>query len=432
MNLVTVAPKAQIPTYRPSRAEERYIDQGLTFLTMTTPFWAAAYYAAMTIKFTKAVPYAATDSHTIYVNPQAMQEAGWTFEEVAFVIAHEVLHFLFGDLIMGVYWREQSAIILPDGTSLPYEHDTMGRAMDYRINACLIDGKVGKFPTIGLYDRTLSEKGMESCVEIYQKLLQQGGGSAGQQQPSGSGHGGFDQHIEPSQQAVEQDRAGGALKRAQVAASAQMVAEAAGMGKLPAALAALIGELLEPKVDWRDHLKASMNRAAGEPRHNWAKVNKRMISRPDHKIVFARREAYGCGTVVVGYDTSGSCINAETQRRFFTEMSAIVSDLNPERLIVIWCDAKVQRVDELEEPTDLEQLRADINEAGGAPGGGGTDLREIFNHIKDEHIAPDMLVVLTDMYTPFPGQPDYPVIWASINDKGKREPFGTLVEIPEE
>ncbi len=39
-----------------------------------------------------------------------------------------------------------------------------------------------------------------------------------------------------------------------------------------------------------------------------------------------------------------------------------------------------------------------------------------------------MLVVLTDMYTPFPSEPEYPVIWASIS-KNKPAPFGDLVEI---
>jgi predicted metal-dependent peptidase len=135
--------------------------------------------------------------------------------------------------------------------------------------------------------------------------------------------------------------------------------------------------------------------------------------------------------VAIGYDTSGSCANEATQRRFFTEMSAIVSDLNPDRLIVIWCDAKVQRVDDLEEPADLEALRAEINEAGGAPGGGGTNLVRIFEHIEEEGIEPDMLVVLTDMETPFPkAEPVYPTIWASIKT-GKRAPFGELVEVEE-
>ena len=96
---------------------------------------------------------------------------------------------------------------------------------------------------------------------------------------------------------------------------------------------------------------------------------------------------------------------------------------------MIWCDAKVQRVDELDEPEDLEELRADINRQGGAPGGGGTDFRPVFEEIEKRGIQPDMLVYLTDTYGSFPTQePDYPVIWASVI-KSPRVPWGDVVEV---
>jgi predicted metal-dependent peptidase len=443
-SIVAIAPRAQLNCYKPSAAEERYVEQGRTFLNMIAQFWSSIFYSKMSIAFTHDVPYAATDSYYIYVNVPAMMKEGWTFEEVTFVIAHEVMHYILAHLVMSVHWRNQSEIILPDGSTLPYDHMLMNCAMDYGINAALIDGKIGKMPSIGLYDKTLSAKGMEGCVEIYAKLWaklqqekkQQGGQEQAQpSQPGGSGevgHGGFDVHLDPSAETMEAEAQTGTLDRAQAIAAAKMVAEAAGMGELPAAIRQLIGDILEPRVKWNDHLKTSMHRAAGEPRHDWAKLNKRLISRPNPwgKIAFAGRSNYGCGTVVVGYDTSGSCVNPETQQRFFSEMAGIVGDLNPERLIVIWCDAKVQRVDDLESPEDLEDLRMEINELGGAPGGGGTDLRKIFDHIRDEHIEPDMLVVLTDMYTPFPTDvPDYHTIWASITSNGPAAPFGELVEV---
>ena len=135
-------------------------------------------------------------------------------------------------------------------------------------------------------------------------------------------------------------------------------------------------------------------------------------------MYFARQAHMGAGTVVIGYDTSGSCVNPDVQQRFFSEMAGIVADLNPEQLIVIWCDAAVQRVDELEEPEDLEELRADINSLGGAPGGGGTDFRPVFREIEERDLIPDMVVYLTDTYGSFPDhEPDYPV-------SGRRSPRG--------
>jgi len=428
-NLVTAAPAASLRTYKPSAADERYIGDGLGYLNMTTPFWASILYSRMVVVFTHDVPYAATDSHYIYVNVAGMRAAGWTFEEVAFVLAHEVMHYILGHLIMSVYWRNESQIILPDGTLLPYHGQLMNAAMDFVINAALVDGKVGKFPSIGLYDKSISAKGMEGCVEIYAKLYKetQGGGK-----DAGQGKG-FDLHLDPSAETIADEKQSGDLKRAQAIATAKMVAEAAGMGELPAAIKQLIGDILEPKVYWGDHLKATMQRAAGEPGQDWSKLNKRLISRPAPwgKIAFAGRSKYGCGTVVVGYDTSGSCIFPEMQQRFFTEMSGIVADLNPAELIVVWCDATVQRVDRLDEPTDLEALRMEINELGGAPGGGGTSFIPVFEWIRENHVQPDMLVYLTDTLGRFPtSEPDYPVIWASTR-VSPRVPFGTVVEVPE-
>lgn len=436
------SPVAKLRCFKPSRAQEDFVHDGLQFLQLTSPFWSSLFYSTLPVKYTYDIPRLATDGHYVYVNPDGMRDAKWTFENVAFGLAHEDFHYILNDLIMGMVWKE-GGVPCQSGM-LPYDHMLMNQAMDYRINAALIDAKVGTFPPEGLYDPSLSRKGDESCLEIYEKLWKrnqgksqpepddgegEGGGEGGD--GAGEDHGGFDIHLEPSEETIEAEKRGGEMRRAQAIASAKMVAEAAGMGDLPAAIRSLIGEILSPTVRWQDHLKSAMHRAAGEPKHNWAQLNKRLISRPApySKIAFARREEYGCGQVVVMYDTSGSCIDETVQTKFFSEMAGIVADLNPSELVVIWCDAEVQRIDRLEEPTDLEHLRMEINDLGGAPGGGGTDFRPPFQWVRDEHIEPDMVVYLTDTYGLFPEEtPDYPVIWCSLIEN-PRVPWGEVVEI---
>lgn len=423
MNIAPKPPAAMIPTYKPDRVDEKYIRDGLAFLTMVAPFWSHILYSQMTIAYTEHVPYAGTDAHVIFVNPKAMKEEKWGLEEVAFVLAHEVCHYMFGDLISSCTWRDSGQVVVSQGKVLPYVHKIMNWAMDYRINAALIAGKVGKRPSITLYDKTLSEKGMEGAVEIYEKLFEQSDGGEG----GLDGPGNFDVHIDPGAQARRDEHGNAPAKRAQAVAAALQAAEAAGKGNLPECIKRMIGELIDPKVKWQDHLRSSMLRAAGEPAHDWSKVNKRMISRPDHKIVFARRGNFGCGTVVVGIDTSGS-INEAMINRFFAETAGIVADLNPAELIVIWCDAKVHRVDHLDDPTDLDELHADVN-TNGAGGGGGTSFQPVFKHVHEHHIEPDMLVYLTDTYGSFPSeQPSYPVIWGSIVPNPK-VPWGHVVEV---
>ena len=430
-------PRAGVKTRKPTFAEAKVIDDGLAYLSMVSAFFAAILYGDMEIAYTDDVPLAATDARHVFVNVPAMKAENWDVENVAFVEAHEVLHFVLADLVLAMGWRESMTVTLAGGKTLPYDHDLMNKAMDYRINAILIDGKIGKMPSIGLYDKAISEKGMELCVEIYEKLYKAGGGRCppppvGPTQPgqkgNNPGHGGFDQHLEPTEADVQAEKNGTGEPRRGLSIAAALEATK-GQGELPAALKRLINEVLEPKTKWQDHLAATMRRASGEPKHDWSKVNKRMITRPvGGKIVFARRENYGCGTVVIGWDTSGSTV--AWQDRFFAEMGGIVADLNPKELIVIRCDAKVHGFDTLDEPTDLDQFRNQVNDEG-VGGGGGTSFKPVFEAIAEHHIEPDMVVYLTDMLGSFPdSEPDYPVIWANIRpDLKTKMPFGHMVEI---
>ena len=87
----------------------------------------------------------------------------------------------------------------------------MNWAEDYRINAMLIEGKVGKMPSVGLFDNAnLSAKGMEPAVVIYEKIWKKaeagGGGGSG-------GMGGFDIHLKPGDKAKDADKAGKRISR---------------------------------------------------------------------------------------------------------------------------------------------------------------------------------------------------------------------------
>jgi len=114
---------------------------------------------------------------------------------------------------------------------------------------------------------------------------------------------------------------------------------------------------------------------------------------------------------------------------FFAEMNGICADLNPERLIIMWCDAHVHRVDELEDVEDLLEYKEVIDGDGGPGGGGGTSFVPVFEMVAEMGLQPDMLVYLTDMAGTFPKvEPDYPVIWGSIYPCDN-QPFGEVVHV---
>jgi predicted metal-dependent peptidase len=66
----------------------------------------------------------------------------------------------------------------------------------------------------------------------------------------------------------------------------------------------------------------------------------------------------------------------------------------------------------------------------GAPGGGGTDFRPVFDRVNKDGLDPECVVYLTDGMGSFPAvAPPYPVIWGNIY-KGSKYPWGDVVDIP--
>ncbi len=103
--------------------------------------------------------------------------------------------------------------------------------------------------------------------------------------------------------------------------------------------------------------------------------------------------AEAVGDAVFVRDTSGSVFD-ETQRQFAAEIGAVHQQLQPARLIVIDCDARVTQVQvfERDEVVDLAPLK----------GGGGTSFKPPFAWLEQEGIEPAFLVYLTDLYGAFP------------------------------
>jgi predicted metal-dependent peptidase len=195
------------------------------------------------------------------------------------------------------------------------------------------------------------------------------------------------------------------------------------MGKLPAELQRALTDTLAPKVDWREHIKSLFARKVGSGTFDWSRPDRRLITRD---IYAPGRSGYGAGTVVVGIDTSGS-VGSKELDMFMAEVSGILEDIRPKRLVMIWCDAKVHRIDECEDISDLNTIRHK-----GAPGGGGTSFIPVFDAINKEGLEPEALVYLTDGLGSFPNvAPSYPVIWGNIY-KGSKYPWGDVVDIPKQ
>jgi predicted metal-dependent peptidase len=409
-------PEAPAQRYTPEPQVERKFRDALAYLVFKWQLFAQLIYSDMHLVYTHDVPIAATDSKTIFINPDGFEENGIKdLLEIVFVLAHEVSHRIFNDLVMSIVWRQTKQVLCPSGKIYPYNHELMNIAMDLRINAMLVHAKLGKMPKCGHLDTAISAQGMEGCVEIYEKLIQSG--------KVKFVNGGFDQHLAPGKKQVEQDK--GAREQSIVAAAA--LAERTNPGSVPGAIKRIIEEILDPSVPWEKYLRTLMTRNAGTPKLDWRYQNRRLAGRQPPQM-FAKKGWNGCGTIAIGADNSGSINNQKMIDRFASEMAGIVADLRPQKLVVIWCDAAVTRVDELDDPDDLVELFAKWSNEG-VGGGGGTRFEPVFDKLEEMGISPDSLVYFTDMYGSFPKvEPAYSVIWASIS-KGIPAPFGEVVDV---
>jgi predicted metal-dependent peptidase len=325
---------------------------------------------------------------------------------------------------------------------------TMNIAMDLVINSMLVRSQIGKVGKDWVLDEKLANSD-SSVMEAYRKVYkaQEGGGGKkgdkpqpgggqgkgqgegqpdkGQGQPDPSQHGnqkGIDQHLSPgsgdgvSEVQADQDRNQGRWNSAMIAAATAAKVQ----GKLPLGVERIIKELLEPKVDWRDHLRTALSRKVGSGGSSWAQLDWQLVSRG---IGAPGRVGFGAGVLAVGYDSSGSMQQKHLDRGL-AECGGIIDELRPRKLFLMSCDAKVQTVNECYDSQDL--LTAKIK------GGGGTAFGPVFKKIDEEGLEPEALIYFTDMYGSFPKvAPPYPVIWVNVGPtKGMTAPFGEVIEVP--
>jgi predicted metal-dependent peptidase len=123
--------------------------------------------------------------------------------------------------------------------------------------------------------------------------------------------------------------------------------------------------------------------------------------------------------MVVAIDTSGS-VNNLMVSQFASEINAIVDEVQPETVHVVYCDAAIQGVDVFEKGEPITIV---------PKGFGGTDFRPVFKWIEDQALTPSCLVYLTDMAGRFPeAEPDYPVLWGDT-DGDYPAPWGETVRV---
>lgn len=368
---------------------------------------------------TRDVPVAATDGKNIMINPDTFLTLG--LKERVFVLAHEVIHNVYRDPDMLKRVIAAKELRYADGTVLPFDNNTLQAAMDYRINAALVNSRIGVMPTgkfAGCYDETIATAN-DAVYDIYRKIYEsdQGGKGTGQSP-------GFDQVMVPGSSTGQDPNAPGAQQNPQAWATGMAVAQILeankSQGRVSADLQRMFDMYLKPQVPWTDHIQGFFARKLGSGSYSWRRPDRRLIVRD---IYAPGRSGFGVNWVCVWGDTSGS-IGPKELDTYFAELASMIEDLKPRRVTVFWCDSQIKHTDDLTDGADLQAVRAR-----GVGGGGGTSCVPVFEAIQNMgYEPPDAFVGLTDGMACYPAQePSYPTVWACTTDHPI--PFGEVVRI---
>ncbi len=342
----------------------------------------------------------ATDGKRLVYNPEFINR--FSLEEHIGLVAHEVMH-----LALAHHARRGHR-----------DKERWNVSADLAINPLLIEAgfilpKGGCIPGEGTYAKLPFGK---SAEEYYALLPDESDGeSEGEERgqspcPDPGGCGGVMDPGDGSPAACKEAEAEAAVAVSQAERVAQQ------RGELPGGIARLVQQVLQPKVDWRETLRAFVSRLARND-YSWAHPNRRFIHQGLYLPGLRSEEL---GDAVLAVDTSGS-IDRATLDRFASEAEGILQAYDCV-LTILYHDCSIQHVQiwrSTDGPLTLEPK-----------GGGGTDHHPVFDWIAGQGVDPACLVCLTDLESLFPQEPPaYPVLWATVGPGRAKAPFGAQVEI---
>ena len=340
-------------------------------------------------------------------------------KELGFVVMHESMHKMYRHLTT---WSKLNEI---DGS-------LANSACDYVINLQLRDldpsetyiamprFKQGekKGEVIGLVDERFRGMNAKQVFDILREEQEEQGGSGG-----GEGEGeGFDQHDWEGAKKLTEEEQKQLEKEVDQALRQGLMAEKR-VGKGAGKLNREIGDLLAPKVDWREVLREFVKSiCAGRDVSTWRKPNRRYISQGIYMPTLVSERV---GHIVVGVDTSGSIGVAEINE-FLSEVKSIAEDVKPELVDLLYWDSHVAAHEKYEEQ-DVPNIVSSTKPRGG----GGTSPSCVTDYMAKEGIKPECVIMLTDGYvgSDWGGDWNAPVLWAITGGNDVVSATGKTVHI---
>ena len=361
-----------------------------------------------------------------------------TDKELAFLIMHENLHKCYRHLTV---WRS-----LHDEN-----HKLANIACDYVINLQLVDmdphEEIIAFPRdkktgkpMGVLDARFRGMDSKQVFDILKEEQPEGpcgddgdegddgtgiGGERGKS-PDGQGNspdGGLDSHDwDTATNGMTED------EKKDLEREIQQALRQGGIyaGKVGGNMPREIGDLLKPKVNWREVLRKFVRTSLKDRDSvSWRRAHKNFLWQD---VILPSILGKRMKHLVIAMDTSGS-IQGELLTAFLSEMNQIIKDVGADRIDIIYWDAAVAG-HETYKGTDTA-----IVHRTNPKGGGGTDPDVVAKYLQEHKLSPDALVVLSDgfMHTNKSAWAHItkPTLWCILGNDGYEVPCGQKLVIKE-
>ena len=290
-------------------------------------------------------------------------------------------------------------------------------ATDYAVNDVIMnlkDQDLCKLPEGGLYDAKYHNW---SVREIYEDLKKQ------QKENKDSGKGEslgktLDEHgFEDAQNMTDEEAKEMSGKIDKALREGGILA-----GRMGAKIPRMIGDMLEPKVNWREVLREFVSSATkGSDEYTWRKFNKRQMA---NDIYLPSIENESIGELVVAIDTSGSIGSVELTE-FASELASICSVSSPSKVRVLWWDTDVHG-----EQVFMPEHYDNIKELLKPQGGGGTMVSCVSEYLNKQRVEAEAVIVFTDGYVEdnITWNLKCPTLWLVTQNNNFVAPSGKVVK----
>ena len=245
---------------------------------------------------------------------------------------------------------------------------------------------------------------------VYQRLLQEQEEKGGESKNGGWGDSG-DLEADDGADGTEDSEAEVKVMVAQAARTAFA------SGDKSAMIQRILGAVKQSDNDWKEETRSMLSDSSRDD-YSYRRFSRRFIG---DGLYLPSLYSESLGVLGVGIDTSGSM----TERQLSViqaELRTIIEDCAPSKVIVVYCDSKINRVDTFAAGEELNLQMC---------GGGGTDMRKITSYFDgvEERLAG--VIIFSDLETPFPAvEPDYQLLWGAVGaSRNARAPVGRTVEV---